>query len=499
MAEAQGKLPGRPGVCFVTRGPGACNAAVGVHTAFQDSTPMLLLIGQVARSDRGREAFQEVEYRQMYAPLAKHVEEVIDPARIPETVARAYAIAQAGRPGPVVLVMPEDVLADSAVAADVPPAPVPQPHPGPDQMERLASLLAGALRPLVIVGGSGWDDLSRRRLRTFLEAWRLPVAAAFRCQDIVDNDSPCYAGELGTSLAPTLAHKVREADLLLVVGSRLSEMDTQGYTLLEPPLPRQPLIHVYPDGEELGRVYRATLPIHAAMGPFAASVGGLVPPANPRWVGWTEGLRAAQLANRIPGPCPGAVDMGRVVEELARQLPDDAIICHGAGNYTGWPQRYYPWRRYRTQIAPLNGSMGYGVPAAVAAKLLYPERPVIAFAGDGCFLMTGQELATATAYGASPIILVINNGMYGTIRMHQERKYPGQTLATDLTNPDFVALARSYGAWSELVERTQDFAPALTRALAAGRMAVLELRLDAEAISTRTSLTALRTPPAVPR
>jgi acetolactate synthase-1/2/3 large subunit len=494
MAEAAGKLTGRPGVCFVTRGPGACNAAVGVHTAFQDSTPMLLLIGQVARGDRGREAFQELDYGQMYGALAKHVEEIDDPARIPESVARAFAVAQAGRAGPVVLVFPEDVLAQTAEAADLAPVPVARPHPAPHRMDRLAALLAAAERPLVIVGGSGWDAAAAAQLRAFAEAWQLPVAAAFRCQDILDNESPSYAGELGTTLAPALGGKVLEADLLLTVGARLSEMDTQGYTLIQPPSPRQGLIHVYPVGAELGRVYQASLPIHAAVGPFAAAAAVLPPPVAPRWAEWTRELRRAQLANRTPGPCPGALDMGRVIEEMAGQLPDDAIICHGAGNYTGWVQRYYPWRRYRTQISPLNGSMGYGLPAAVAAKLLQPERPAVALAGDGCFLMTGQELATAMACGVALVVLVINNGMYGTIRMHQERTYPGRTLATDLVNPDFVGLARSYGAWSERVERTAEFAPAFARALAAGRPAVLELKVDPEAISTRTTLSALRNP-----
>ncbi|TAN64618.1 MAG: thiamine pyrophosphate-binding protein [Magnetospirillum sp.] len=491
-AEAHGKLTGRPGVCFVGRGPGAAHASVGVHTAFQDSTPMVLLIGQVDRPNRGREAFQEVELRQMFAPLTKRVEEVNDAARLPEAVARAFAAALGGRPGPVALILPEDVLAEHASVADVERRPAALPHPGPCRMDRLGELLNTAKRPLAVVGGGGWTQDAATGFTKFAEAWRLPVAAAFRCQDIVDNESAVYAGELGFSVAPSLAQRVRDADLLLAVGTRLGEIDTSGYTLVRSPNPTQALIHVFPEAEELGRVYRPELAIVAAMVPFARRVATLAPPAQIAWNSWTEAVRADHLANRLPNPCPGALDMGQVMAEIEARLPMDAIICTGAGNYTGWPQRFHRFRRYRTQLAPANGSMGYGLPAALAAKALHPERSVVAFAGDGCFLMTAQELATAKLHQLAPVVIVIDNGMYGTIRMHQEANHPGRTLATDLANPDFTALARSYGAWAETVERTEDFAAAFTLALGAGRLALLHLKLDPEAITTRTTLSAIR-------
>ena len=491
-AEAHGKLTGRPGVCFVGRGPGATHASVGVHTAFQDSTPMVLLIGQVDRPNRGREAFQEVDLRQMFAPLAKRVEEVDAAARLPEAVARAFAAAQGGRPGPVALILPEDVLAERAAVADVERLPLALPHPGPCRLDRLGELLAKARRPLAVVGGGGWSQDAATLFTRFAEAWRLPVAAAFRCQDIVDNESGIYAGELGYSVAPSLAQRVRDADLLLAVGTRLGEIDTNVYTLVRSPDPTQTLIHVFPEAEELGRVYRPELSIVAAMLPFARRVAELAPPAEIAWSDWSRAVRADHLANRVPTPCPGGLDMGVVMAEIESRLPMDAIICTGAGNYTGWPQRFHRFRRYRTQLAPANGSMGYGLPAALAAKALHPERTVVAFAGDGCFLMTAQELATATLHRLAPVVIVIDNGMYGTIRMHQEASHPGRTMATDLANPDFAALARSYGAWAETVERTEDFAAAFTQALAADRLALLHLRLDPEAITTRTTLSAIR-------
>ncbi|PKU25185.1 thiamine pyrophosphate-binding protein [Telmatospirillum siberiense] len=492
MAEAYGKLTARPGVCYVTRGPGACNAALGVHTAFQDSTPMVLLIGQVKRALRGREAYQEVEFRQMYGALAKQVEEVSSAARIPEAVARAFAAAVNGRPGPVVLALPQDVLEESAQAVDPLPVPPIEAYPGPDQIERLLSLLRHAKRPLAVVGGPGWSEKAAGAFTAFAEAWRLPVASSFRCQDIIDNNSPVYVGELGTTLAPFLGRAVRDADLLLVVGARFGEVDSRGYELLASPTPHQILVHVFPAAEELGRVFQPQLGIAATVGPFVEALAALGPPVRSRWEEWSRSLRDEQFANRIPEPCAGALDLGAVIAEMARRLPEDAIICHGAGNYTGWVQRYYPFRRFRTQISPVNGSMGYGVPAALAAKLLHPHRPVIAFAGDGCFLMASHELATAVRYGLDPLVVVINNGIYGTIRAHQERCYPGRSIGTDLTNPDFAALARAYGAEAETVERTEDFIPAFERLRRIGRLALLELKVDPEAISTRASISALR-------
>jgi acetolactate synthase-1/2/3 large subunit len=487
MAEADGKLTGQPGLCFVTRGPGACNAAVGVHTAFQDSTPMVLLVGQVNSHLCGRETFQEVEFRQMFAPLAKHVEEIADAARIPEVITRAFALAQSGRPGPVVLSVPQDILEQRASVADGGVAPIADAHPAPARIDQLRLLLAAAERPLAIVGGSGWTEQAGRRFAAFAEAWDLPVAASFRRQDLIDNRSRCYVGELGTSLDPALGRRVRDADLLLVVGARLGEMDTQAYTLVEAPLPRQTLIHVLPSAEEFGRVYTPTLAITAAIEPFVEAVAALSPPKTPRWADWTQAVRLESAANRLPGPGPGNLNLGQVVAHLADLLPDDAIICYGAGNYTGWVQRYYRFRQPRTQLSPINGSMGYGLPAAIAACLRHPDRPVVAFAGDGCFMMTVQELATAAQQGVAPVVLVVNNGMYGTIRAHQERNYPGRTIGTDLLNPDFVQLAKAFGAWSAKVERTEDFASAFEQARASGRLAVLELVVAPEALSTRST------------
>ncbi|MGE5502994.1 MAG: thiamine pyrophosphate-binding protein [Actinomycetota bacterium] len=495
MAEAHGKLTGMPGVCFVTRGPGASHAAVGVHTAFQDSTPMVLLVGQVDRPFRGREAFQEVEFRQMFAPLAKRVEEVDRADRIPEAVARAFAAARGGRPGPVVLVCPEDVLAERALVPDLGPLPPALPHPGACMMDRFLALLEQAERPLAVVGGGGWSAEAARDFTAFAEAWSLPVAASFRCQDIVDNASPVYAGELGFSMAPTLGRRLAEADLLIAVGTRLGEVDTQGWKLVTAPRPRQKLVHVFPEAEELGRVYTPDLAVCAAMLPFARTVAKLAAPPDLRWRQWAIGCRQDWENNLRPDPCPGALDMGAVMARIEAVLPEDAIICTGAGNYTGWVQRFHRFRRWRSQLAPTNGSMGYGLPAALAAKALHPDRTVVAFAGDGCFLMTAQELATAKLHGLAPVVLVIDNGTYGTIRMHQEAKHPGRTLATDLANPDFAAMAASFGAWTATVERTDQFAGAFDQALAesrSGRLALLCLKLDPEAITTRTTLSAIR-------
>ncbi len=492
MAEAYGKLTGRPGVCFVTRGPGACNASVGVHTAFQDSTPMVLLVGQVERPTRGREAFQEVEYRLMFAPLAKWVGEVDAAERLPEALARAFAIATSGRPGPAVLVMPEDMLGDVAAVADVPHVPAAAGDAGEADMARLRSLLMTARRPLAIVGGGGWNDEARRDFTAFAEASGLPVAASFRCQDIVDNTSAAYVGELGTSVSPHLAQRVRDADLLLVVGARLGEMTTQGYTLVEAPVPRQTLVHIHPAAEELGRVYHPALGVTAGMAAAAQALRRHVQLDAAAWRDWLRAARTDYEANLQPGPCPGALDMGQVMLWLRRRLPADAIVTNGAGNYSGWTQRFHQYRTWRSQLAPTNGSMGYGVPAALTAKVVHPERTVVCWTGDGDFLMTGQELATAVLHDLAPVILLVNNGMYGTIRMHQERHYPGRALATDLVNPDFAALARSFGAHAETIDATEQFAPAFERALGAGRVALLELRIDPEAISTRTTLSAIR-------
>jgi acetolactate synthase-1/2/3 large subunit len=492
MAEAYGKLTGRPGVCLVTRGPGATHACAGIHTARQDSTPMLLIIGQVERAHSGREAFQEVDFAAMFAPLAKWAAQVDDPARIPELVSRAFHVACSGRPGPVVLAFPEDVLAEVAEAVDVEPYRVVQAHPGSEDMSRLRDLLATAERPLVIVGGGGWTAQAAADVRAFAEANGLPVVASFRCQDYVDNTSDVYCGWAGVGLDPTLAQRIREADLLLAVGARLGEATTGGYTLVESPRPRQRLLHVHADPDELGKVFQGELLVNAGQPQFAAAARALDPVDASRWREWSKTLRAEYLATLERRALPGALDYGQVVAWLRDRLPADTILASGAGNFTVWPQRFYRFTRYRSQLAPTSGAMGYGLPAAVAARIVDPGRPVVCFAGDGDFLMTGQELATAVQEQAAIVVLVVNNGMYGTIRMHQERTYPGRAHGTSLVNPDFAAYARAFGAHGDAVERSEDFPDAFERAFAAGRPALIELRVDPEAITPRATLSEIR-------
>ena len=496
MAEAHGKLTGRPGICLVTRGPGATHASIGVHTAHQDSTPLILLIGQVGRDMLEREAFQEIDYRRMFQPMAKWVAQIDRAERIPELLARAFSVATAGRPGPVVLALPEDMLVDEV---DVPDAQVYTPvqtHPGADELERLRELVARAERPFVLAGGGGWTAQAAADLLAFCEASALPVGTSFRCQDYVDNLAPVHAGHVGVGIDPRLAARVAEADLLLVVGARLGEMTTGGYTLVEPPLPRQTLVHVHGGAEELGRVFQPALAIHAGSPEFAAAarkLGACVSETQSSLrADWVAAAHADYLATLEPVSPPGELNLSEVVRTLRERLADDAILANGAGNFAVWAHRFFPFRCYRSQLAPTSGAMGYGLPAAIAAKIAEPERTVVCIAGDGDFLMSGQELATAVQEEAAIVVLVVNNGMYGTIRMHQERDYPGRVVGTSLTNPDFAAYARSFGAFGELVERTADFAPALERALAAGGPALLELRVDPEGITPQATLTALR-------
>ena len=489
MADAYGKLTGRPGIAIVTRGPGATQASVGVHTAFQDSTPLILLVGQVASDQVEREAFQEIDFRRMFGPMAKWVAQVDRADRIPEYVARAFTTACAGRPGPVVLALPEDMLTSETDVADALPFQVIQAHPGADQVEQLRGLLERAERPLAIVGGAGWTAGAARDLRAFLEANALPAGAAFRRQDAIDNDSPIYVGDVGIGLNPKLAARVRESDLLLVVGPRLGEMTTSGYTLVEPPAPVQTLVHVHAGAEELGRVYRAELPILSGMEEFAAAVRDLR--VEPRWHDWAAAARADYEEWQQPGPMPGALDLSACMVQLRERVPD-AIVTNGAGNFSAWVHRFWRWREYPTQLAPTSGAMGYGVPAAVAAKAFAPDRTVICFAGDGDFLMSGQELATAAQYDLPIVVLLVNNGMYGTIRMHQERHYPGRVVGTELMNPDFAAYARAFGAHGETVTQTSEFAPALERSLAAGTSALIDLQIDPDAINPRITLSAIR-------
>ncbi len=492
MAEAYGKLTGRPGVCFVTRGPGATNASIGVHTAFQDSTPLILFIGQVDRAFAEREAFQEIDFRRMFGQMAKWVAQIDDARRIPEMVSRAFHLAVSGRPGPVVLALPEDMLAERVAVADAPPYACVQAHPGEEDLARLRAALAEARRPLMILGGSGWTNAAVLDIQAFAERMTLPVACAFRRQDLFDNRHPLYAGDAGIGIDPALARRIREADLILAVGPRLGEATTSGYALLDVPVPAQRLVHVFPGAEELGRVYRSDLPILAGMPQFSAAARLLEPvDAAPR-KRWAEEARREFLENGNAAPSPGALDLVAAVRRLNERLPDDAIVTNGAGNFAGWLHRFYRYRGFGTQLGPTNGAMGYGLPAAIAAKLLHPERIVVGVCGDGDFLMTGQELATAMHERANVVVLVVNNGMYGTIRMHQERRFPGRAVATELANPDFAKYAEAFGAWGAVVERTADFAPALDGALAAGRPALIELRVDPEAISSRATLSGLR-------
>ena len=500
MAEAQGKLTGRPGICFVTRGPGATNASIGVHTAFQDSTPMVLFVGQVASDQRDREAFQEVDYRQMFGPgtlgFAKWVGEVHHPDRLPEYVARAFHTAMQGRPGPVVLALPEDMLTSSTSAPVLPRVEPALAWPAPGALREVRTLLLAAQRPFVLVGGGGWDAAACEALQRFAEGWQLPVGCAFRFQDLMDNAHPNYVGDVGIGINPKLAQRIREADLVLAIGARLGEMTTGGYTLLEPPRPAQKLVHVHAGAEELGRVYAADLLLQASMACAAKALETLDPPAEPPWSEWTRAARADDEANQS-APAVEPVDMAQVVKTMQRLAPADAVYTNGAGNFSGWLHRFHRYAGLRhagrTQLAPTSGAMGYGLPAAVAAALLEPTRTVVNLAGDGDFLMTGQELATATQYGATRLVsIVVDNGTFGTIRMHQEREFPARVSGTDLFNPDFAALARAYGWRADTVTATAQFEPAFREALASGRPTLLHLKLSAEAITSRTSLGAIR-------
>ncbi len=504
MAVAYGKLTGRPGVCLVTRGPGATQASVGVHTAAQDSAPLLLLVGQVGRGVRGRESFQELDVPAVFGPMAKWAAEADDPARLPELLARAFEVATSGRPGPVVLALPEDVLAATARVADALPVRPVAPGVAPADLARLRELLGGARRPLLIAGGPGWTEAAAADLQAVAEASRLPVAVSWRSQDVLDNRSGSYVGDLGVSPNPALAERVRAADLVVAVGPRLGEITTGGYRLLEPPVPRQRLVHVHPGLAELGRLYQPTLAVNAAVGPFLAAWRSVPPVRGDAWAAWTEAARSNYLAWVRPWPAdgparpgaapagPGRVDLGQALAALRQRLPDDAVVASGAGNYSVWVHRFFQFRRHGTQLAPKSGAMGFGLPAALAAKVVHPKRTVVAVAGDGDFLMCGHELATAVQHGLDVVVLVVDNGMYGTIRMHQERAYPGRVIATDLQNPDFAALAEAYGAAGETVATTRDFPAALDRALEAGRPAVLVLKVDPESIAPGLTLEALR-------
>jgi len=490
MADAWGRLTGKPGICFVTRGPGATNAAAGLHIARQDSIPMILFIGQVQRDAREREAFQEVEYRRAFTEFAKWVGEIDDPARIPEFVNRAFSVAMSGRPGPVVLALPEDVLREVVKhpPAEILPNPVPANRPGKAEMADLAERISKAERPILILGGTRWTEAAVEQMRHFAERAKIPVGCSFRRQMLFDHVHPCYAGDVGIGINPALAHEISSSDLVMLVGGRFSEMPSSGYTLLDVPFPSQPLVHVHADSGELGRVYRPALAINADPASFAEALAELDIEVTPIRAGRVARMHEEYLHwSTPPETGPGDVHMGPIITWLRDNLPEDAILTNGAGNYATWVHRYIRFRKFATQAAPASGSMGYGVPAAVAAKQAFPERLVVAFAGDGCFMMHGQEFATAIQHRLPIIVIVVNNSMYGTIRMHQERDYPGRVSATDLVNPDFAALARAYGGHGETVEKTEDFVPAFERARASGVAAIIEIKLDQQAITpTRT-------------
>lgn len=483
MAEAYGKLTGRPGVAMVTRGPGATQGAVGVHTAFQDSTPLVLFIGQVARDMIDREAFQEIDYTRMFSSLAKRAEQVNMPARMGEYVNRAFATAQNGRRGPAVLALPEDMLTEETSAASLPPAPVAAPAPTPHAIEEFRRLLTSAKRPFLLVGGGGWSARAVDDLRQFVEATGLPVAASFRAKDLFNNLHPHYAGDVGIAPNPDLAARLQASDLLIALGPRLGEITTSGYQLIAAPLPHQALVHIHPGAEELGRVYHPALAIQAAPEPFCAALMGETWGFNESWATGALDAHADFEAFSRPVTVAEGANLSEIFAFLDRALPDDAIMCNGAGNYAAWLHRFYRHKAFKTQLAPTSGAMGYGFPAALAAKAVYPERDVICAAGDGCFMMAASELATAMQYGLPVITIISNNGTYGTIRMHQERDYPGRISGTDLVNPDFAAFARSFGAFGATVTQTEDFPEAFRAAKDSGLPAVIDVRTSPREIA----------------
>jgi len=491
MAEAVGKVTGRPGVCFVTRGPGATNASPGIHIARQDSTPLVMFVGQIGRDMREREAFQELDYRAVFGSMTKWTTEIDDPARVPEIVSRAFHTAANGRPGPVVVAIPEDMLTERVAVADAPAFSLIETSPGPAEMAKFADMLSAARAPIMLLGGSRWSQAASDAVARFAQKHALPVATTFRRAHLFDALHPCYAGDLGNGPNPKLIERIKGADLVVLVGGRLGELPSQSYTLLDIPRPQVPFVHVHPGAEELGRVYSPNLAIHATPTAFAAAlekldlqrpVRGDAEAAHADYLAWTE----------KPTEQPGAVNFGAVMVWLRDNLPSDAIICNGAGNYASWIHRFLRMRRFGQHVAPTAGSMGFGVPAAVAMKRLHPERPVVCIAGDGDFLMNGQEFATAVQYDLPFITIISDNGIYGTIRMHQEREYPGRVSATQLRNPDFAAYARAFGGFGVSVERTEDFPAAFKEAQASGKPAIIRLKIDPEAITPGTTLAKIR-------
>jgi len=492
MAEAYGKLTGKPGVCFVTRGPGATNASCGLHVAMQDSTPMILLIGQVARKDQDREAFQEIDYRRMFSEVAKWVAQIEDASRIPEYLNRAFATATSGRPGPVVLALPEDMLTDEVRVGDCRPWQSVPISPGQTQMQHVSDMLNHAERPLILVGGSGWSDSCRRQLEDFARKSQIPVANSFRCQDYFNHDHANYIGDVGLGINPALKQTINEADVLLVIGARLGEITTAGFSLLDIPLTQQKLIHVHAGAEELGHIYQPDLAINATSSSFVEALLHCKVNTVKNRAERILSARDSFLSWRQSVTVEGKVQVSEIVKTVAEKTAADSIICNGAGNHTAWVHRFYPFQQYRTQLAPTSGTMGYGVPAAVSAKLQHPDKTVVAFTGDGCFMMNGQELATACQYGARVIVILINNGIYATIRMHQEREYPERVIGTSMINPDFCTLAKAYGMQAELVTETAQFAPAFERALSANSPVLIEVQIDANLLTPTVTVESLR-------
>ena len=494
MAEADGKLSGRPGVCFVTRGPGATNASGGLHVALQDSTPMILLIGQIARKDFDREAFQEIDYRRMFSEVTKWVAQIDDAERIPEYLNRAFSVATSGRPGPVVLALPEDMLSDRCSAGDARQTQIVAVNPAPADVTQTRNLLSAAERPVIIVGGSGWSEATRLQLQQFAAASDIPLINSFRCQDFIDNEHPNYAGDLGLGVNPDLCRRIDESDCLLVIGARLGEMTTGGFSLLDIPCPKQRLIHVHAGSEELGHVYQPTLAINASSQPFVAALAETSLSSKHAETRREQVVRAHQgyIAWNHSITVPGEIQFSEIIHSIRKQTDNNAIVCNGAGNNTGWLHRFFRYRQYRTQLAPTNGTMGYGLPAAIAAKLRHRDRCVVAMTGDGDFMMNGQEFATAMQYQANIIVIVVNNGIYATIRMHQEREYPHRVIGTDLVNPDFVALAKAYGAYAERVQETGQFEAAFARCIAVDRPALIEIQFDANILTPTATVDSLR-------
>jgi acetolactate synthase I/II/III large subunit len=491
MAEAVGKVTGKPGVCFVTRGPGATNGSAGIHIAMQDSTPLVMFVGQVGRDMREREAFQELDYRAVFGSMTKWATEIDDPARVPEIVSRAFYTATNGRPGPVVVAIPEDMLVERIAVPDAPPFSLVETSPGPTEMAKFAQMLTEARAPIMLLGGSRWSQAASESIGRFAEKYSLPVATTFRRGSLFDQLHPCYAGDLGIGPNPKLLERIKSSDLVIMVGGRLGELPSQSYTLFDIPRPQMPFIHVHPGAEELGRVYSPHLAINATPTAFAAALDHLelkeakssdAETAHASFLEWTG----------KPTEQPGGVNFGAVMVWLREYLPPDAILCNGAGNYASWVHRFFHFRRYASHVAPASGSMGYGVPAAVGMKRLYPDRPVICLAGDGDFLMNGQEFATAVQYDAPVIVIIVDNGMYGTIRMHQEREYPGRISATELRNPDFAAYASAFGGFGVSVERTEDFPAAFKQAEASGKPAIVRLAVDPEAITPTMTIAKIR-------